>query len=123
MLRTSMVMCFIAVMLTSFRCMAAYNGTDGNISWSISDSGVLTISGNGAMKKEYSKSGDITNAPWASYASDIKSIVVENGVTTLADRAFRGLTNVTSVSIASSVTKIGNTVFENNTSLNKHNNS
>ena len=117
MLRKDVMTSFVAAMLVSYSCMAAVNGTDGNISWSVSDSGVLTISGNGAMKKEYTKSGDTTNAPWATYASSITSIVVETGVTTLADRAFRGLSNVTTVSIAPSVTKIGNTVFENNTSL------
>ena len=99
------------------------SGTEGNISWSISDDGELTISGSGDMSayakdKINNKDGNGSVAPWYSYKEKDKKITVSEGITSLGDRAFRGMTNATEVSIPTSVTKIGNTVFEGASSLN-----
>ena len=53
----------------------------------------------------------VSDSPWKFLSEQITSVVVENGVTSIAARAFR-LPNVTEVSIPASVTSIGNLAFE-----------
>ena len=53
----------------------------------------------------------VSNSPWKFLSEKITKVVVKDGVTSIAARAFR-LPNVTEVSIPASVTSIGNLVFE-----------
>ena len=53
----------------------------------------------------------VSDSPWKFLGKQITKVVVEDGVTSIAARAFR-LPNVTEVSIPASVTSIGNLVFE-----------
>ena len=97
---------------------SGYDETYGT-TWSIDSNGVLTVSGSMASRYKKDKNENI-NAPlppWYNYSSDITSVVVSEGVTSIGDRAFRGLSKVTSVSLPSSLQSIGQTAFENNTSL------
>ncbi len=68
----------------------------------------LTISGNGAIA-DYTTNAGNANAtqPWKSYKNDITKIVIENDVSRIGNFAFNGLTSVSSLSIAKSVTEIG----------------
>ena len=77
-----------------------------NVTWALVD-GVLTISGTGAME-DYSSSG---TAPWYDMADAITSIEVGDGVVSIGDHAFRGLTNVESAALAYSVESIGEYAF------------
>ncbi len=43
-------------------------------------------------------------APWNLRKSDIKTIILNNGVTSIGDYAFSDCTNLTSITIPSSVT-------------------
>ena len=70
---------------------------------------VLTVSGTGAMAN-YEDSYDL---PWDGYRYDIKTIVIENGVTSIGNSAFAKCYNLESVSIPASVTSIGDRAFEN----------
>lgn len=86
----------------------AYSGTCGSdLTWTLSDEGVLTISGTGAMKN-YSAS---SYAPWYSRCSDIVQIVLEDGVTSIGAYAFYDCSSVTEVTIQASVTYINTTAF------------
>lgn len=67
----------------------------------------LTISGEGDMP-DFS---DDDKAPWSNNAEDIKSIVVEDGVTSVGNLAFCGLTEAKSVTIGKDVKKIGEYAF------------
>jgi len=88
--------------------------------WSLSDSGVLTISGSGSIS-DYIYSGaslwPFVKAPWRDYASKITKIVINPGITSIGENAFCCLTNVTSVSIPNTVTSIGQAAFADNTRL------
>ena len=53
----------------------------------------------------------VSDSPWKFLGEQITKVVVMDGVTSIAARAFR-LPNVTEVSIPASVTSIGNLVFE-----------
>ncbi len=109
-------------------------GTDGNINYTLNRlTGTLTVSGNGAMNNYAYTSANGVNgmgstAPWGDQAKNavfdgqyntdiIKSIVVEEGVTSIGSYAFYGYDNVTSVSIPSTVTSIGEGAFTKCASL------
>ena len=80
-------------------------GGEESITWSLED-GVLTISGEGAMK-DYDEEG-----PWHDQASDITQVEIGDGVTTIGQAAFYQLTCMTSVTIPDSVTSIGDYAFQ-----------
>ena len=83
-------------------------GKDGNnLTWTLTDDGVMTISGTGQME---TWSSDYT-VPWSSYRSDIKSLVIEDGVTSIGGFAFFYCKNMTSVRIGNTVTTIGGLAF------------
>ncbi len=88
-----------------------------NLVWSFdADTGLLTISGTGAMY-DYQNSLDVMNvAPWAGL--DVTGVVVESGVTYIGICAFRSLP-ITSVSLPDTVTVIGNGAFDVCLSLSK----
>ena len=90
-----------------------------NVTWSLDDAGTLTISGTGEMG-DYSydyKFIDISEAPWESNISDIKTVVIEDGVTNIGAYAFVLCENLTSVTIPDSVTRIDKCAFVSCTSL------
>ena len=98
-----------------FVSAAEANGTCGeNLKWTLSETGVLTISGTGTMAN-YS---ELYPAPWYSYRSEIRMIVVEEGVTSIGNRAFRELENVKSVKFPSTLKTIGKYAFVNCKKLN-----
>jgi len=79
-----------------------------SVTWSLSEDGVLTISGNGPMA-DY---GSSATTPWADYVSGkdglrITAVVIESGVTSVGKYAFASCRRLSSVSIASGVTSIG----------------
>ena len=86
------------------------SGTTGNLSWHISDDGILTISGKGEMPNYEADEYGIYN-PWDEYHNSVYSIVIYKGVSSIGDFAFSGCSNVTSVTIPDSVYDIGNSVF------------
>ena len=83
-----------------------------NLTYSLSDSGVLTISGSGPMS-DFSGS----TQPWKDERTQITSIVIKSGVTSIGKYAFYNCTNLTKVDIPSSVTTIEGYAFGNCTKL------
>ena len=102
--------CIIAS--TAFVGCGFGEGTCGtNLIWELSN-GTLTISGTGTMN-------DYTDgkSPWSSYRSQIKTVLIENGATSIGNYAFGGCTGLTSITIPNSVTSIGNYAFGSCTGL------
>ena len=69
----------------------------------------LTISGNGEMS-DYDD--EHNKAPWSFYASEIKKIKIESGITTIGNFTFYKCRNITSLTIPATVTSIGSSAFE-----------
>ena len=95
---------------TAYAAETVDSGTCGdNVTWRLSDDGVLTISGTGAMA-DYDPWND---APWYDYdfRSQVKTVIMENGVTSIGAYAFKDCTSLTSVTIPGSVTSIGEYAF------------
>lgn len=84
-----------------------------NVTWSLDDNGTLTISGSGKIEDCRS---DI-DQPWYSNRSDITSVVIEPGVTSIGSQAFYECSNLTSITIPSGLTSIGEQAFGNCTGL------
>lgn len=76
------------------------------LEWSISKKGVLTISGDGMMP-DYSH----VESPWASRRKEIKSVVIEDGITSISENAFQYCSNLETASIPDSVKSMGNAAF------------
>ena len=83
-----------------------------NVSWVLPLDGTLTISGTGAME-DY----DIDNAPWYSFRSQVKSVVIEDGVTRIGISAFKNCDALTDVTIPNGVSSIGEYAFSDCSSL------
>ena len=111
-----MVLAF-SMLISCLPCVAsaASNGSCGdNVTWTLNDEGTLTISGTGEMW-DYSGPNDI---PWGSVVGDVKSIVIEDGVTYIGNNAFcwaianmNGEINVKSISIPKSLKGLGSCTF------------
>ena len=90
-----------------------YSGTDGgNLSWTLSND-TLVISGSGPMTDfAYYES-----APWYAYHEQIKTVSMEEGVTSIGDYAFWGFQDMESLSIPKSIEVIGKNSIEDCFSL------
>ena len=87
---------------------------DGGLSWSLSRSGALTISGSGKM----SDFSSVANAaPWGEQKGKIQSAVIESGVQNISAGAFSGCTALEKLSISETVTQIAPNAFGGCTAL------
>lgn len=87
------------------------NGSCGtNLTWNLDSEGVLTINGTGSMN-------NFINPPWNSYINNIKSVVVNSGVTSIGNQAFVEAVNLTNVSLPNGLSSIGNYAFAGCSSL------
>jgi uncharacterized repeat protein (TIGR02543 family) len=95
--------------------LAVRRGTCGiGLTWVLDAAGKLTISGTGAMARY----NDATKkAPWRAYAGSIRTLVVEEGVTSIEYAAFQGCTSLTSARISGTVSAIMNYAFYKCTGL------
>lgn len=87
---------------------------DGGLSWSLSRSGALTISGSGKMP-DFSSVANA--APWDKQKDKIQSVVIESGVQSISGGAFSGCTALEKLSISETVTQIAPNAFGGCTSL------
>lgn len=110
----------IASVLLPCYVLAAESGKCGeNVTWTLDDNGTLTISGTGAMP-DYSleyQYNPVTNRPWKYFTDSIKSVVIEDGITTIGNYAFIDCENLASVELSDTLTSIGKGAFGEATSL------
>ena len=86
---------------------------EGNLTWKLDADGTLTISGTGAMKNY-----DYNDNPSPVYNnSNVKKVVIEDGVTSIGNSAFNECISLTSITIPDSVTSIGTYAFSGCRSL------
>ena len=92
------------------------SGTCGkNLTWNFDESTeTLTVSGTGEMENWIDWKHDV---PWHDFYSDIKKIILKNGVTTIGSNAFSYCTALKSITISDSVTAIGSGAFAYCTAL------
>lgn len=101
----------VALLVSALTVLQAQaSGTFGTgLTWALSEDGVLTVGGNGAMP--ISMSGG-SHQPWASVKNQIKSVVIEDGVTgTLSIGAFADCVNAAQITIGKGITEIRDQAF------------
>ena len=100
----------LVVCALSGRASAAVTMESGqcgeNLTWTLDDTGTLTISGTGEMLN-YNRN----TMPWKGHLESITSVVIEEGATSIGNYAFSGCSNLTSVDIGNGVTSIGSSAF------------
>ena len=85
-------------------------GADGySVYWSLSNDGLLTVRGSGQMEEYINQNG----APWfqAGQRYQIRSILIDSGVTKVGRYAFTNCPNLTDVTIAGEMRAIGDYAF------------
>ena len=75
-----------------------------NGNWNLDENGVLTVS------KNYNRD-DVSKYPWYALREQIKSVELDNNVTSIGDYEFNSYYGLTSVTIPESVTSIGRDAF------------
>ncbi|MBR0195239.1 MAG: leucine-rich repeat protein [Paludibacteraceae bacterium] len=94
-----------------------------NLTWSLDTStGVLTITGSGAMTDfedlyDASENWIGCSTPWYDYVTSITSVSLPSGLTTIGQNAFSDCTALTTISIPNGVTSIGGYAFYGCTAL------
>lgn len=101
------MLCMITALLpTNVAFAATTSGTCGdNLTWTLNSNGTLIISGTGNMKNYFA------HAPWYSYSESLKSVIVQNGVTSIGNYAFKDCKNITQITLSASVNSIGKEAF------------
>lgn len=115
--------CGIILIISIFMTFVPYiyaatvvdSGTCGdNATWSLNSSGTLTISGTGEIYDGY---GENAEQPWCDLKDNIKSVVINYGITNIPFAAFRDFQNITSISLSNSIERIELEAFINCTKL------
>jgi len=90
----------------------SYTPTSGvcgdDLTWVFSGDGTLTISGTGPMY-DWNYSSDV---PWYGHKNNIKTIVIEEGATTVGNCAFYSCYSLISIDLPDSITSIGEAAFD-----------
>lgn len=86
-----------------------------NVFWSYDeDTSTLTISGTGDM---WNFDASVDNQPWISYENEIRTIVIEEGVTCIGESAFFGFENLNEVTMPVTINRIKMAAFMECTAL------
>ena len=110
-MKASITLILAILCSTSIALATTYTGTTGDCTYTLDTSdSTLVISGSGAMA-DY----DDSYVPWRE--SYIKTVTIEDGVTSIGEWAFSSCSSLTSVTIGSGVTSIGSYAFYYCTSL------
>ena len=88
----------------SMSVVGADSGTYDNINWNI-DGTTLTITGKGDMPDFTSD----TSAPWSNL--NVSTVEIGNGISSVGNRNFAGMSSITSVSFPDTLTDIGEAAF------------
>lgn len=108
--------------MSLFVCIGALAGNNGsigeNLKWTFTDDGTLTISGKGEMQHAegnsvYAWGGENPQVK----RNDIKKVVVQEGVTSLAEYICWDFANLQEVTLPKSLTKLGKECFKHCTAL------
>ena len=106
-------------LLVCIGALADNNGSIGeNLKWSFTDDGTLTISGKGEMQHAEGNSVYVWGGENPQVKrNDIKKVVVQEGVTSLAEYICWDFANLQEVTLPKSLTKLGKECFKHCTAL------
>ena len=103
------LVCLLMLFLAS-HSYAESSGEFWGLTWTLSDEGVLEITGSGDMH-------GFPNDAWLVHKEEITEVIISEGISSVGCSAFDGCCNMTSISIPSTATKIEGWAFKNCSSL------
>lgn len=109
---TKLSIAFLSACLVSAAQAVPVQIADSGVQWELAD-GTLTISGTGAIP-DFEWFSDI---PWSTNATNIVSLSIGTGVTSIGQGAFRNCPFLQEVSLPSGLAYIGKGAFQDNDSL------
>ena len=110
---TILTIAFLSSMLMYANAFAAATGRCGDsITWTLDDSGNLTLSGSGEMWNN-----GYDDSPFKDY--EIRKATVKYGITSIGESAFLGCRGMTELTLPNSVTSIGDGAFGDCSGLSK----
>ena len=80
-----------------FLSLFTYGAIYADVTWKLSDDGILTISGTKMDDYQYN------DAPWSFQSGKIEKVVIEEGVTNIGNDAYSDCRSLTSVTIPNTV--------------------
>jgi hypothetical protein len=83
-------------------------GAKDQFTWTLSSTGVLTVSGTGNMPKF-----NVNTTPWYGYRGAIRSVVIEEGVTSVGRCSFHTCRAITNITLPNSLETIDEYAFYN----------
>lgn len=86
-----------------------------NATWTLTDDGVLTISGKGVMVNDNGYLG--YRDYYSNTMGKITKVIIEEGITAICESAFKDCENITEVSIPKTISRVDNEAFCNCKSL------
>ena len=107
----SLLLCLLLLAQLAPAVVAAEvaSGMTGDVSWSLNDSGILSLSGSGSTG-DYSTASE---TPWYAYADQITGLEIGGAVRRIGSYAFAGLPNLKEVTVPENVLYIGFGAFCN----------
>ena len=82
-----------------------------NVTYTFDSDGVLTISGSGDMY-DYDYGYNYNDSVFLPISGNVKTVIINDGVTSIGDYEFLYFENMTSITIPNSVTRIGKMPFQ-----------
>lgn len=83
-------------------------GNNGSFSWTLTDTGALTVNGNGKMP-----AFNANTTPWYAYKGVVRTVTLGEGITALSRCAFHSCRAIMSVSLPNTLEAIGAYAFYN----------
>ena len=110
---TILTIAFLSSMLMYANAFAAATGRCGDsITWTLDDSGNLTLSGSGEMWNY-----GYDDSPFKDYG--IKTVTIGDGITSIGNCVFYGCRGLTELTLPNSITSIGESAFDGCSGLTK----
>ena len=101
--------CLLALPMEAEAAEIASGTCGDNLTWVLTDDGVLTISGMGAML-DYDTTSN--TAPWFFMRTEITEVIIEGGVTSIGKHAFYSSRKLKKITIPGSVISFGRYAFD-----------
>lgn len=108
--RISFIFAFALLCMSSVVAQVASGTCGDNLTWVLTEEGELIVEGTGDMYNYHEEASGI-NHPWLECRSQIKTITIGEGVTSIGNTAFRDCTELTSISLNNDLKHIGVEAF------------